>query len=318
MPIFELDEGRPRLVQPMQPLAGSFAQEAAALLTAPPRRDRRGAPVRGALPDRRRRTTRTCPTLLALDATGRSVVIDVGQVLDDDAIVSALRHAGAAARMTTTDLARAYHPDPSRFAVDFAAFREQAAYGAQSTRREGVRLILLCSEVAAEAGDTLVVPARARVGTSTCCRSASCAARTSAACWTCRRWPRTRAHAGPSNPPRCGSCGPARDSPGPTSLAPPRKPSSGELRSVTPPPPAPSDHHRADTDRPSRGAAGRARRRARRSRREPSTDERRSRAPAPDAGVAPRPGRTSRSACSRRRPRPRPRRRSRRTRRRRR
>ena len=33
MPIFELDEGRPRLVQPMQPLAGSFAQEAAALLT---------------------------------------------------------------------------------------------------------------------------------------------------------------------------------------------------------------------------------------------------------------------------------------------
>ncbi|NNH08794.1 TetR/AcrR family transcriptional regulator, partial [Cellulomonas fimi] len=31
MPIFELDEGRPRLVQPMQPLAGSFAQECAAV-----------------------------------------------------------------------------------------------------------------------------------------------------------------------------------------------------------------------------------------------------------------------------------------------
>ena len=77
------------------------------------------------------------------------------QVVDDDAVISALRHAGAASRMTTTDLARAYHPDPSRFAVDFAAFREQAAFGAQSNRREGVRLVLLCSEVAAEAGDTL-------------------------------------------------------------------------------------------------------------------------------------------------------------------
>ena len=77
------------------------------------------------------------------------------QVVDDDAVVAALRHAGAASRMTTTDLARAYHADPSRFAVDFAAFREQVAFGTQTSRREGVRLVLLCSEVAAEAGDTL-------------------------------------------------------------------------------------------------------------------------------------------------------------------
>src|SRR4051812_43950134 len=154
MPIFELDEGRPRLVQPMQPLAGSFAQETAALLS-----DHLAAIAGEPLFAVRSRTASPdhadLPGLLALDATGRPVVIEVGQVLDDDAIVSALRHAGAAARMTTTDLARAYHPDPSRFAIDFAAFREQAAYGAQSTRREGVRLIVLCSEVAAEAGDTL-------------------------------------------------------------------------------------------------------------------------------------------------------------------
>ena len=154
MPIFELDEGRPRLVQPMQPLTGSFAQECASLLThhlaaiaGEPLfavRSRTGTPDHADLPE-----------LLALDATGRSVVIDVVQVVDDDAVITALRHAGAASRMTTTDLARAYHPDPSRFAVDFAAFREQAAFGTQTNRREGVRLILLCSEVAAEAGDTL-------------------------------------------------------------------------------------------------------------------------------------------------------------------
>ncbi|MBO3100809.1 hypothetical protein [Cellulomonas fengjieae] len=154
MPLFELDDGRPRLVQPMQPLTGSFAQECAALLThhlaalaGEPLfavRSRTGAPDHADLPE-----------LLALDAAGHPVVIDVAQVVDDDAVISALRHAGAAARMTTTDLARAYHPDPSRFAVDFAAFREQAAFGTHTTRREGVRLVLLCSEVAAEAGDTL-------------------------------------------------------------------------------------------------------------------------------------------------------------------
>jgi len=154
MPIFELDEGRPRLVQPMQPLAGSFAQECAALLThhlaavaGEPLfavRFRTGAPDHADLPE-----------LLALDATGRAVVVEVVQVVDDDAIVTALRHAGAASRLTATDLARAYHVDPGRFAVDYAGFREQVAFGTQTSRREGVRLIVLCSEVAAEAGDTL-------------------------------------------------------------------------------------------------------------------------------------------------------------------
>ncbi|RHA42699.1 restriction system modified-DNA reader domain-containing protein [Cellulomonas rhizosphaerae] len=154
MPIFELDEGRPRLVQPMQPLAGSFAQECDSLLTHHltaiageplfPVRSRTGAPEHASL-----------PALLALDATGRPVIVEIVQVVDDDAVVSALRHAGAAARMTTTDLTRAYHADPSRFGVEFAAFREQVAFGAQTSRREGVRLILLCSEVAAEASDTL-------------------------------------------------------------------------------------------------------------------------------------------------------------------
>ncbi|WP_029291440.1 hypothetical protein [Cellulomonas sp. HZM] len=154
MPIFELDEERPRLVQPMQPLAGAFAQECAMLVRHHlaaiageplfPVRARSAAPDHAHLPE-----------LLALDATGRPVVLEVVQVVDDDAVVSALRHAGAAARMTTTDLARAYHADPSRFGVEFAAFREQVAFGAQTSRREGVRLVLLCSEVAAEAADTL-------------------------------------------------------------------------------------------------------------------------------------------------------------------
>lgn len=239
MPIFELDEGRPRLVQPMQPLAGSFAQEAAALLT------HHLAAIAGeplfavrsktASPDHA-----DLPTLLALDATGRSVVIDVGQVLDDDAIISALRHAGAASRMTTTDLARAYHPDPSRFAIDFAAFREQAAFGAQTTRREGVRLILLCSEVAAEAGHTLSFlrgPGRhvdvLQVGVvrgederrllDVSPLATHEGARRSVEPTALRLVRASEGFAGPT-----------------TTFEPPRKPSSGELRAVTPPAPAPS------------------------------------------------------------------------------
>ncbi|WP_046530042.1 hypothetical protein [Cellulomonas sp. FA1] len=154
MPIFELDDGRPRLVQPMQPLAGSFAQEVTALLT------HHLAAIAGEplFVVRARGTSERAdlPELLALDAAGRPVVVEVAQVLDDDALVAALRHGGAAARMTTTDLSRAYHADPGRFAVDFAAFREQVPFGAGAGRAPaGVRLLLLCSEVAAEAADTL-------------------------------------------------------------------------------------------------------------------------------------------------------------------
>jgi hypothetical protein len=154
MPIFELDEGRPRLVQPMQPLPGSFGQDCAALLTHHLAAVA-GEPLFVVRPRTATHEHADVPELLALDSTGRPVIVEVVQVVDDDAVVATLRHAGAAARMTTTDLARAYHPDPSRFPVDFAAFREQVAFGATTSRREGVRLVVLCSEVAAEAGDTL-------------------------------------------------------------------------------------------------------------------------------------------------------------------
>src|SRR3954451_3455659 len=101
MPIFELDEGRPRLVQPMQPLTGSFAQECAALLT-----HHLEAIAGERLFAVRSRLTAAghdeLPELLARDASGRAVVVDVVQVVDDDAVLGALRHAGAASRMTTT------------------------------------------------------------------------------------------------------------------------------------------------------------------------------------------------------------------------
>lgn len=154
MPIFEPDSGRQRLVQPMQPLAGSFLGEVRTLLA-----EHLPAVVGEPLFPVRYRTSlpehADVPEILALDVTGRPVVISVAQVVDDGAIVTALRHAGAAARLTTADLTRAYHSDPTRFSADYAAFREQVPFARPAELRYGIRLVLLCSEVAAEAIDTL-------------------------------------------------------------------------------------------------------------------------------------------------------------------
>ena len=154
MPIFEPDSGRPRLVQPMQPLAGTFLGEVRTLLS-----EHLPAVVGEPLFAIRARHEMPehadVPELLALDVTGRPVVLEVAQVVDDGAIVDALRHAGAAARLTTADLARAYHPDPTRFSTDYAAFRDQVPFARPAELRYGIRLVLLCSEVAAESVDAL-------------------------------------------------------------------------------------------------------------------------------------------------------------------
>lgn len=154
MPIFEPDSGRPRLVQPMQPLAGTFLGEVRTLLgehlSAVVGEPLFAVRARAALPEHS-----DVPELLALDVTGRPVVLEVAQVVDDAAIVAALRHAGAAARLTTADLARAYHPDQSRFAADYAAFRDQVPFARPADLRYGTRLVLMCAEIAPESADTL-------------------------------------------------------------------------------------------------------------------------------------------------------------------
>jgi len=154
MPIFEPDSGRPRLVQPMQPLAGTFLGEVRTLLG-----EHLSAVVGEPLFAVRTRASQPehsdVPELLALDVTGRPVVLEVAQVVDDAAIVAALRHAGAAARLTSGDLARAYHPDQARFVADYAAFRDQVPFARPADLRHGMRLVLMCAEIAPESVDTL-------------------------------------------------------------------------------------------------------------------------------------------------------------------
>ncbi|MDM8083519.1 hypothetical protein QUV83_01900 [Cellulomonas cellasea] len=149
MPIFELDEGRPLLVQPMQPAAGTFTPDASALVT-----EHLTALVGEELFPV---TTRTAPEgtqLLALDAAGRPVVVETAPVLDGPALVRALNHAGTAATRTRGEVLRAYDGGRSAFDADLAAFRERVPMRGGSADGT-VRLVLVCAEVASEVGDAV-------------------------------------------------------------------------------------------------------------------------------------------------------------------
>jgi hypothetical protein len=153
MPIFELDAGRPVLVQPMQPAAGTFPADTTSVV-ANHLGSLLGEPL---FPVRTRQQGADGPHLLAVDAAGQPVVVEVVQMLDADALVRALRFAGAAARMSSTDLARAYHGGPERFATELVAFRENVpvAVAHAAARHGGGRLLLVCSEVAENLADVV-------------------------------------------------------------------------------------------------------------------------------------------------------------------
>lgn len=146
MPIFELDAGRPVLVQPMQPAAGNFPHDTSSVVA-----DHLGSLLGEQLfPVATRQHGADGPHLLAVDAAGQPVVVEVVQMLDSAALVRALQFAGAAAQLSSADLARAYHGGPERFATDLVAFRENVpvAVAHAAARHAGARLLLVCSDVA--------------------------------------------------------------------------------------------------------------------------------------------------------------------------
>jgi hypothetical protein len=144
MPIFELDEGRPVLVQPMQPAPGSFAADSSALV-AEHLTSLLGEQL---FPVRVRHGDAPGPHLLALDTTGRPVVVDVVQILDGESLVRALQHAGNAARLSRAALLRTYEGGADKFDAHFRDFRDEAPLSAaQAGPLPGARLLLVCAEV---------------------------------------------------------------------------------------------------------------------------------------------------------------------------
>lgn len=144
MAIFELDDGHGTLVQPMRPSADSFDRDAAALVA-----ENAGELIGEPVLTIREIGAGDGSQLLALDAAAQPVVVEAVQLLDASTLLRALRHAGGAARMSRADIARLYRGGPEAFEADLAVFRDRAPMvRAERTGREGVRLVLVCGDIA--------------------------------------------------------------------------------------------------------------------------------------------------------------------------
>ena len=86
------------------------------------------------------------PHLLALDASGAPVVVELVSHLDDDALTRALDHAGAAGRMTRGQLAARYRGGAQAFQRDVAEFYDSVPITRSHSGRPGARLIIICQD----------------------------------------------------------------------------------------------------------------------------------------------------------------------------
>ena len=146
MPLFEVDAQRPLLVQsdpaPSAQGVGTTAHRVVdshidGLL------GEQIFPVSpGAGPDE--------PHLLALDATGSPVVVELVADLDRAALTRALDHAGAAGRLTRGSLAERYHGGPAAFHRDVSAFYDSVPITRSQPGRSSARLIIICQEASEE------------------------------------------------------------------------------------------------------------------------------------------------------------------------
>jgi hypothetical protein len=151
MPLFEVDAERPVLVQPPQP-AGAFGTDAQRVVDGnlDSLLGEQIFPVAHG-------TSEGEPHLLALDAAGLPVVIEVTAELTEEALTTALNHAGRAGRLTRAELAARYSGGASRFQQDVAAFYDNVPLTrSQATARTtGARLIVICSSAAEGIQDAL-------------------------------------------------------------------------------------------------------------------------------------------------------------------
>ncbi|GHH76746.1 restriction system modified-DNA reader domain-containing protein [Promicromonospora soli] len=87
------------------------------------------------------------PHLLALDASGSPVVVELVADLDRENLAKALDHAGAAGRLTRSDLAARYSGGASSFQHDVAAFYDSVPITRTQAGKNGgpgARLIIIC------------------------------------------------------------------------------------------------------------------------------------------------------------------------------
>ncbi len=145
MPIFEVDHGQPVLARHLTPAASAFGVESAALVA-----DHLGALLGEQLmPVASRQPGVDSPHLLAVDASGQPVVVEVVHRLDGDALLRALKYGGQAARLSSRDFASLYHRGAENFEADLAEFSSDVPVVSRhaAVRHAGSRLLLVCADI---------------------------------------------------------------------------------------------------------------------------------------------------------------------------
>ena len=143
MPMFQVDNGRAVVVQPVRPAAQAFGETSRALA------EHLDALFgEHLLPVRVRSGVEDEPYLLAVDASGHPLVVEVVALLDESTLVRALRHTGRVARMSLGELGARHPAGSERFAADLARFRDAVPIATLGASAPGARLLLVCSEYA--------------------------------------------------------------------------------------------------------------------------------------------------------------------------
>ena len=148
MPLFEVDASRPLLVQSgrsagaVEPGLGTTAHRVVDSHIDGLLGEQIFPVAQGAGPDE--------PHLLALDATGSPVVVELVAELDRPALTRALDHAGWAGRLTRGELASRYHGGPNAFQRDVASFYDSVPITRSQPGRSSARLIIICQEAGEE------------------------------------------------------------------------------------------------------------------------------------------------------------------------
>lgn len=140
MPLFAVSGGRPDGAHPVRPAEAAYGatvvdEHLGALL---------GEHL---LPVAVRVAGADEPYLLAVDAFGRPVVVEVVGLLDGAGLLRALAYLGRAARLSLRDLGARYHGGAQRFAADLTTFREAVPAARLVPGYHGARLLLVCGQV---------------------------------------------------------------------------------------------------------------------------------------------------------------------------
>ncbi|MCV2394975.1 hypothetical protein OEB99_11715 [Actinotalea sp. M2MS4P-6] len=148
MPIFPVDGGLPLATRAMRPADTTYGASVV---------DEHLGALLGEhlLPVRSRRAGDDEPYLLAVDAHGRPVVVEVVGLLDGATLLRALVYLGRAARLSLRDLAGLYRGGANRFNTDLATFRESVPVVRLGAGGGGARLLLVCAQVADGMGDVV-------------------------------------------------------------------------------------------------------------------------------------------------------------------